>query len=101
MATTGKYPKTDCYGNGIDARYCPIKTKGDNVYLFEGYIKVPADGDYTFYLNAANKAFMRIHDASVIDEDYDYKGGTTRDGTIKLKAGFHPIRIYYSNDPKN
>jgi arylsulfatase A-like enzyme len=77
-----------------------LKQKGDNVYLFEGYIKVPADGDYTFYLNAANKAFMRIHDASVIDEDYDYKGGTTRDGTIKLKAGFHPIRIYYSNDPK-
>lgn len=78
-----------------------VKQHGNDVYLFEGYIKVPIDGDYTFYLKAANKAFMKIHDANVIDADYGYKGGTIKENTIKLKAGLHPIRVYTSNKTKN
>ena len=69
--------------------------KGD-VYSFEGYIKVPADGTYTFYLTADTKAFLRIHDAAVIDEDFGYIAGTEKEGKIKLKAGLHPFRIYCS-----
>lgn len=68
-----------------------------NVYAFEGYIKVPADGTYTFYLSADTKAFMRIHEAAIIDADYSYKAGTEKEGEIKLKAGLHPFRIYYSS----
>lgn len=78
-----------------------VKQHGNDVYLFEGYIKVPVDGDYTFYLKAANKAFMKIHNANVIDADYGYKGGTIKETTIKLKAGFHPIRVYSSSKIKN
>ncbi len=68
--------------------------KGD-VYAFEGYIKAPVDGTYTFYLTTDNKAFMRIHEASIIDEDFDYKANTEKSGEIKLKAGLHPFHIYY------
>ena len=67
-----------------------------DVYSFEGYIKVPADGTYTFYLTADAKAFMRIHEATIIDADYNYKVGTEKEGKIKLKAGLHTFRIYYS-----
>ncbi|MDP4289641.1 MAG: sulfatase-like hydrolase/transferase [Bacteroidota bacterium] len=72
------------------------KNKGD-VYAFEGYIKVPVDGSYTFYMTSGTKAFMRIHEAAIIDADYNYEVGTEKAGKIKLKAGLHPFRIYYSN----
>ncbi|WKX78365.1 PA14 domain-containing protein [Zobellia laminariae] len=70
-----------------------IETKGD-VFLFEGFIKVPTEGSYTFSLSSSSNAFVRIHEASVIDADYGYEAGTVREGTMKLKAGYHPIRIY-------
>ena len=60
---------------------------------FTGYLQIPADGEYAFALSADQKAFLRIHDASVIDADFGYIGGTERTGSIKLKAGLHPIRI--------
>ncbi|QKJ28777.1 sulfatase-like hydrolase/transferase [Mucilaginibacter mali] len=72
---------------------------GCDTYLFEGYIKVPEDGEYTFYLSSSGKAFLRIHDASVIDEDYGYQPNTEKEGSMKLKAGLHPIRIYYQGKP--
>lgn len=75
-----------------------VKKPGNNIYVFEGYIKVPADGDYTFYLTAGNKAFMRIHEAALIDADYNYKAGTTKESTIKLKAGLHPFKLYYAGN---
>lgn len=67
------------------------------VYTFEGYIKVPVDGSYTFYITSGGKAFMRIHDAAVIDADYNYESGTEKKGEIKLKAGLHPFCISYSD----
>lgn len=72
---------------------------GHTVYLFEGYIKVPEDGEYTFYLSSGGKAFLRIHEASVIDEDYGYKAGTVKEGSVKLKAGLHAIKITCSGKP--
>ncbi|MGP1991308.1 sulfatase-like hydrolase/transferase [Zobellia laminariae] len=70
-----------------------IKEKGD-VFLFEGFIKVPTEGSYTFSLKSSNNAFVRIHEASVIDADYGYEVGSIKEGTMNLKAGYHPIRIY-------
>ena len=75
-----------------------IKVKKGNVYLFEGFIKVPKSGTYTFYVKATNKAYVRIHEASLIDADYGYKSGTLKEGTIKLKEGYHPIRIYCQSE---
>ncbi|MDO6807383.1 sulfatase-like hydrolase/transferase [Zobellia galactanivorans] len=71
-----------------------IVGKGE-VFLFEGFIKIPTDGNYTFSLAASGKAFVRIHEASVIDADYGYEAGTLKEGSMNLKAGYHPIRIYY------
>jgi arylsulfatase A-like enzyme len=73
--------------------------KNTNVHLlyFTGYIKIPADGEYTFSLTAGCGAFLRIHDAAVIDADFAYQAGTERNGSIKLKAGLHPFRLYCTN----
>lgn len=64
---------------------------------FEGYIRVPLDGDYTFYLSANSAAFLRIHDAAVVDADYEYFQNSPKSGSIKLKAGLHPYRIYFKS----
>lgn len=68
--------------------------------FFEGYIRVPLDGDYTFYLSANSAAFLRIHDAAVVDADYGYFQNSPKSGSIKLKAGLHPYRIYYKSPRK-
>ncbi|HEY0669640.1 MAG TPA: sulfatase-like hydrolase/transferase [Sphingobacteriaceae bacterium] len=73
---------------------------GKSVCFFEGYLQIPADGSYTFYLNADGGALLRIHDALVIDADFGYKGNEERQGKILLKAGLHPFRVYYKTKPK-
>ncbi|MCW3112104.1 MAG: sulfatase [Segetibacter sp.] len=73
----------------------------NGVLYFEGYIKIPKDGMYTFFIKADKGAFLRIHDATVIDADFGYVGGSERSGKIKLKAGLHPIKLYYTNQKGN
>ncbi len=72
-----------------------LPDSGDVGLLFTGYLSIPTDGAYTFYLNADTGAYLRIHEASVIDADFGYSGGTERSGMIRLKAGKHPFRLYY------
>lgn len=74
-----------------------VNNKADiHTLFFTGYIRIPADGEYTFFLNTDCGAFLRIHDAAVIDADFGYVGGNERKGAIRLKAGLHPFRLYYT-----
>lgn len=77
--------------------------KDDNLLYCQTFIKIPEDGEYTFSLTAEGTALMRIHDAMVIDADYGYEADSERRGTILLKEGLHPIKVYYkkgnANDP--
>jgi hypothetical protein len=61
---------------------------------FKGYINVPADGDYTFYLQSDSGAEMWLHEAHVIDDDFNHDGSEIS-GSIRLAAGLHPIRLFY------
>ena len=65
--------------------------------LFTGYITVPTDGDYEFYLKANSGALLRVHEGTVIDADYGYEPGTERSGTVRLQSGKHPFRLYYAH----
>ena len=55
--------------------------------VFEGLVQVPADGEYRFSLETETVAVIRMHDALLLDE------GVT-EASIRLAAGFHPIRVY-------
>jgi arylsulfatase A-like enzyme len=68
--------------------------------LFSGFIEAPTNGNYTFYLKCDAGALLRVHEATVIDEDFGYRGGSERSGAILLKAGKHPFRLYYSRRTK-
>jgi hypothetical protein len=64
--------------------------------LFTGYLNIPVAGTYTFYVTTDTGAFIRIHEAQLLDADFGYPGGTERSsGPITLAAGRHPIRIHY------
>ncbi len=63
--------------------------------LLEGFIKVPNDGEYSFSLQASGKAYMRIHEAELIDADFGYQSVSQETERVYLKAGYHPVKIYY------
>jgi alpha-mannosidase len=58
----------------------------------EGFIKVPADGLYEFYLSSDDGSKLYISDTLVVDNDGLHGSGDVG-GEIALKAGFHPISI--------
>jgi hypothetical protein len=63
--------------------------------VFTGYLKAPADGEYSFSLTADSGAVMRIHDANIIDADFGYESGSEISGSVRLEAGLHPFRLNY------
>lgn len=108
----GQQPVTVCPG-GIVAPSIPSKAWTGQ---WTGYLHVPADGEYAFYVktdaNPGSKAFVRLHDMALIDADFAYEPGTEADSSaaayttefkpgntgkkgIPLKAGLHPVRIGY------
>ena len=63
---------------------------------FESLLLIPASGTYTFFLTTDTGAFVRLHDAQLIDADFGYLGGSEMSSaSIPLEAGLHPIRIHY------
>ncbi len=72
-----------------------VRTRETNYAIaFTGFIRVPTDGDYTFFLNNDDGALFRLHDATVIDDDFTHTGGEVS-ASIRLKAGLHPFRLIY------
>lgn len=72
-----------------------IRTREDHVGItFAGYLDVPVDGLYTFFMRGDTGVGLWIHDAHVIDADYAYDG-SERSETIRLGTGLHPILVFY------
>lgn len=72
----------------------------DLAMFFSGFLSLPQDGEYTFFLRADTGALLRIQDATVIDADFGYTGGREVSGTVRLRAGLHPFRLYYVHGTK-
>lgn len=87
--------------NPVSAGTCPgldpelLAHPQADAVLYAGFVEAPADGRYTFYLSAEGRAFLRLHDASLIDADFGYLSGTERSASASLKAGLHPFRLGY------
>ena len=60
---------------------------------YTGYIHVPEEGSYTFFLQSGAGAILWIHDRRIIEDDYHHDG-TVKSAAVKLKAGLHPIRLF-------
>ncbi len=66
---------------------------GATAVQFTGWLKVPANGDYTFHLVSDAPSLLRLHAATVIDADFGYVAGTEKSAMIRLQAGRHPFRL--------
>lgn len=104
----GKYPwvpqvaslHAEKTGKSSDPNIKMVNGNRNEVVYYSGYLDVPRDGRYTFHLKTDTGAELRIHNITVIDEDYEYWGGVWKHGSIMLKAGLHPFRLYYRRKAK-
>lgn len=80
---------------GVATTIQPAKAPGKaGMLVYQGYIKIPADGQYHFLLQTSGKAYMRLHEARLFDADFGYQPGTELTQDVFLKAGYHPISFY-------
>ncbi|MDP2337028.1 MAG: GH92 family glycosyl hydrolase [Bacteroidota bacterium] len=63
-------------------------------YRFHGFIRVPKDGIYTFYLISNDGSRLFIDGQELIENDANH-GSKEEPGSIGLKAGLHPILVKY------
>jgi arylsulfatase A-like enzyme len=77
-----------------------VKMAQGNLLVFTGYIKAEADGIYEFELSANGKAFLKIHQINLIEEDYKYKAGQLKTASLNLKKGYHPFTLFYRVENK-
>lgn len=62
--------------------------------LFEGYIEVPQDGIYNFYLSSDDGSQFYVGGHKLIDNDRRHRM-TTKAGQVALGAGKHRIGVIY------
>lgn len=62
--------------------------------VFDGYVKVPTVGVYTFSLLSNDGSALFIGDERVVDNDGPHSAKEEL-GQVALDSGFHPIRVEY------
>ena len=68
-------------------------------FAFTGTLKVPVDGEYTFYLDSDDGSRLSIDGKTVIEYDGIHGAGNERSTRVVLKAGRTPIRVDYFQGP--
>jgi alpha-L-fucosidase len=70
--------------------------KRNDLYGFEfsGYIKIPAEGVYSFYTESDDGSRLYIGEQIVVDND-GLHPMVEKHGLIALAAGLHPIRVIF------
>jgi len=72
----------------------PRLRRNGYAFAFDGCLRVPADGLYTFNLVAASGARFTLDGRVIIDADGD-RSIARYPGTTALKAGVHPLRVAF------
>lgn len=71
--------------------YANMQTFG---LIFDGYIRVPEDGVYTFSLASDDGSILSIGGKNVVDRDGPRSTGDTN-GSIALAKGLHKVKLRY------
>ncbi len=61
-------------------------------FRYEGYVKVPRDGLYTFYTDSDDGSRLLVDGRVVVDNDGPHSA-LEKSGEVALKAGFHAITV--------
>ena len=73
----------------------PYKAKDHFALRFTGYVKVPAEGDYRFYISSDDGCRVRIGNEVVAAHDGLHAATVRRGRRLQLAAGLHPITVTY------
>jgi len=63
-------------------------------FIFEGWVKIPDDGIYTFYPASDDGSKLYINDQLLVDNDREH-GIVEKAGNIALASGFHKFRLEF------
>jgi alpha-L-fucosidase len=78
----------------ISSKY--LSRKENAALTFDGYIYVPSDDVYTFYLSSDDGSVMGMLEHDIIDNDGNH-GPEERSEQVPLKKGYHSFAIVYFN----
>ncbi|MFM9911148.1 MAG: PA14 domain-containing protein [Chitinophagaceae bacterium] len=74
--------------------FSPIKQQDNFALKFTGFLDIPIDGYYTFFLNSDDGSKLFIGDLNLINND-GLHAASESSGRIGLKAGKHAITISF------
>lgn len=88
-------PQASGLAKGLDLK---VKPGAEQFGLrFGGYLEVPADGEYAFYLLSDSGGQMWLHESHLFDSDRKSPSGELC-ASAWLKAGWHPLRLFYRHE---
>jgi alpha-N-arabinofuranosidase len=83
----------------IEQFVLPKENSGEDFGLqYNGYIKIPSDGMYTFYVTSDDGADLAIDESLVVDNDGRH-APQEESGIIMLRAGFHEVKVRFFQGP--
>lgn len=68
--------------------------KNDYAFVFDGYIRIPVDGVYTFYLTSDDGSRLHLNGKLLVDNN-GLHGEIEKGNDIPLAKGFHSIKVQY------
>ena len=85
-------PKTEGQASGFDVG---VRQKNDGFGIrFTGFIHLPKDGDYRFFLGSDDGSQLTINGQQLILNDGIHPH-SVKDGTARLTAGVHEVQVDY------
>lgn len=81
-----------------EAGTCDPRLPGDGFCIvWEGFLDVPADGSYTFYLSTDDGSRLYLDGEPIID-NWGHHAVEERSAVVTLTAGTHHLRVLYYED---
>jgi alpha-L-fucosidase len=80
--------------SGVSAGFdlAPRTRQAQFAFRFRGYVRVPSDGVYRFFVRSDDGSRLWIGDQLVVDND-GLHGPREESGVVALAAGLHPITV--------
>lgn len=96
VSTVLKIPKLSIKNQGVAGSFNIDNRQRDTnfAFIFNGYIKIPVDGRYTFYLASNDGSVLDIDDHELINHDGPH-AMTEESNMVSLQKGSHKISIQY------
>lgn len=85
LIKSGKVPSVSASPKDLNENYA---------FIFKGYLKIPEDGSYTFYLSSNDGSRFYLNNKLAINNDGAH-GNREESVSLSLQKGYHQIKILY------